>query len=309
MARRVTWKVDAEEPPRRLDAALAERTDWLSRSVASNAIRNGLVRVNGGVETRVSVSLKPGDEVDSFLPDLEAEYSRPEAARVPITLVYQDDYLVVVDKPADIAVHPGPGHRDDTLVNGLLRLFPQIGTVGAPDRPGVVHRLDLDTSGLLIFALTPEAYAELGKAMRERTIKRTYTALVHGHVKPTEGTVDAPIGRDTSNRTRQAIVDTGRAARTHYRTIEQIPRATLLELELETGRMHQIRVHMAAIGFPVLGDRTYGKSPRVAGLDRQFLHASRLQFKHPVTGEEMTMESPLPADLTAVLAEMRNDHE
>ncbi len=305
MARRVAWQVEADGDAHRLDAALAQRADWLSRSAAQNAIRNGLVRVNDEVETRPSTALKLDDRVESFLPEPEDPDARLVAADVPVDVIYRDDHILVVDKPHGIAVHPGPGHRDDTLVNGLLKIFPETAAVGAPDRPGVVHRLDLDTSGLLIFALTPEAYVQLGKAMRERAIKRTYTALAHGRVQPAEGTVDAPIGRDPSNRTRQAVVESGRAAKTHYRTVEQLPNATLLEVELETGRMHQIRVHLTAIGFPVLGDMTYGNSPKVNGLNRQFLHASRLSFAHPVTGEQMTHESPLPADLASVLERLR----
>ena len=177
----------------------------------------------------------------------------------------------------------------------------------------MVHRLDLDTTGLLIFALTPEAYAELGKAMRARQIKRTYTALVHGNIQPPLGTVDAPIGRDPANRTRQAVVESGRAARTHYRLVESVRGGSLLEVELETGRMHQIRVHMAAIGFPVMGDPTYktgatsGASYAVRGLNRQFLHACRLRFTHPMTGREIVVESPLPPDLQLVLDELRRE--
>ncbi len=307
MARRVAWTVSEGDRSQRLDAALAGHADWLSRSAAQTAIRNGKVRVNGSVETRPSATVKPGDDIESFLPESAERGQRPTAADISVAIVYEDDHLIVVDKPRGIAVHPGPGHPDDTLVNGLLRLFPHIADVGEPDRPGVVHRLDLDTSGLLVFALTPEAYSALGAAMRERSIKRTYTALVDGRVQPPEGTVDAPIGRDPANRTRQAIVKSGRAARTHYRTIENLPNTTLLEVELETGRMHQIRVHMTAIGFPVLGDMTYGKAPKVPGLDRQFLHASRLSFTHPITGEQMTHESPLPEDLAAVLDQMRDN--
>ena len=311
MAGRVAWRTDENSPAVRLDVSLAERATWLSRSAAQNAIRNGFVRINGNIESRPSATLKPDDEVEAFLPEPLIEGVFP--AEVPVTVTYEDEHLLVVDKPSGVAVHPGPGHRDDTLVNGLLARYPQIAEVGPPDRPGVVHRLDLDTSGLLIFALTPEAYTELGKAMRAREIRRTYTALVHGNIQPPQGTVDAPIGRDPSNRTRQAIVDSGRAARTHYKLVETVNRSSLLEVELETGRMHQIRVHMAAIGFPVLGDRTYNKisyggtSPAVSGLSRQFLHASRLRFTHPMNGKEMNVESPLPSELQSVLDELRRN--
>ncbi len=307
MARRVAWQVTEEEAGIRLDAALSGRAEWLSRSRTQNAIRQGSVKVDGDIELRPSTTLSAESEVEAFLPEpIEAD-SLPVPADVPVSIVYSDDQIAVIDKPRGVSVHPGPGHTDNTLVNGLLRLFPQIKDVGDPARPGVVHRLDLDTSGLLVFALTPEAYASLGQAMRRREIRRTYTALVHGSVQPPEGTVDAPIGRDPSNRTRQAVVETGRPARTHYRTVESLQSATLLEVELETGRMHQIRVHMAAIGFPVLGDATYGRAPSVTSLDRQFLHASKLQFSHPESGEPFEAESPLPADLQAVLDNMRGN--
>lgn len=310
-ARRVAWRASEDGGAARLDVALAAQADWLSRSAAQIAIRNGLVRVNGNVESRPAAVLKPEDEVEAFLPELEPEGI--VAADVPLNVVYEDEHLLVLDKPTGVAVHPGPGHRNDTLVNGLLARYPQIAEVGPPDRPGVVHRLDLDTTGLLIFALTPEAYAELGTAMRARQIKRTYIALVHGNIQPPLGTVDAPIGRDPANRTRQAVVESGRAARTHYRLVESVRGGSLLEVELETGRMHQIRVHMAAIGFPVMGDPTYktgatsGANYAVSGLNRQFLHACRLRFTHPMTGREIVVESPLPPDLQLVLDELRRE--
>ncbi len=302
MARRMTWAVGSEAAGVRLDSAVSERANWLSRAAIQNAIRNGRVHINGDGVARPALILKQGDEVEAFLPEPCAESKLPAAADVPVSVIYEDAHLLVVDKPSGIAVHPGPGHVDDTLVNGLLKRFPELSDVGNSDRPGVVHRLDLDTSGLLLFARTPESYVALGEAMRKREIKRTYTALVHGHVAPLEGTIDAPIGRDPNNRTRQAVVDTGRKARTHYRTVKQFQGATLLDVELETGRMHQIRVHLTAIGFPVLGDPTYGRSPKVPGLSRQFLHASKLRFAHPVTGDWTELESPLPPDLIATLA-------
>lgn len=301
MTRHVSWKVEDGDSPVRLDIALVQHAPWLTRSAAQNTINNGLVNVNGNMATKPAAQLKSDDFVEAFLPDPEVDSERPVAKDIPVSVIFEDEHLLVVDKPSGISVHPGPGHVNDTLVNGLLSRFPQMVDVGQPDRPGVVHRLDLDTSGLLIFALTPDAYTVLGQALRKREIKRTYTALVHGTVKPADGTVDAPIGRDPSNRTRQAIVDTGKKARTHYSTIENLNGATLLDVELDTGRMHQIRVHLTAIGFPVLGDMTYGKSPDVPGLSRQFLHASRLRFAHPITGIEMSHESPLPEDLASVL--------
>ena len=306
MARKVEWQVSPDDRGVRLDAALAQRVEDFSRADAQRAIRDGLVRIDGQTETRPSTKLRSGATVEALLPDAEPQPAGAIPADVPVNIVFQDESLVVVDKAAGIAVHPGPGHDRDTLVNGLLQLFPEMAGIGDPNRPGVIHRLDLDTSGLLIFALTQDTFKALGAAMRERRIKRTYTALVHGRVHPAQGTVDAPIGRDPSNRMRQAIVESGRQARTHYRTVEPLKNSTLLEVDLETGRMHQIRVHMAAIGFPVLGDATYGRSPAIPGLERQFLHASRLSFVHPVSGKEITVESPLPPDLQAVLDHIRN---
>jgi 23S rRNA pseudouridine1911/1915/1917 synthase len=305
MAPRIAWTHAADAEPERLDTALAGQAEWLSRSIAQKAIREGLVTVNGAVARRPSHPLEPGDEV---VAEAHGPADAPGAANpdIPLSIVYEDEHIVVVDKPAGLSVHPGSGHIDDTLVNGLLARFPQMALAGPADRPGVAHRLDRDTSGLLIFALTEEALERLGQMMRKREVSRTYIALVHGHIKPPEGTVDAPIGRDPANRTRQAIVDSGKPARTRYRLVETIGGASLLEVRLETGRMHQIRVHLAAIGYPVLGDPAYGRAPKVEGLSRQFLHAARLEFSHPVTGHEMKLESPLPEDLRVVLERLRN---
>ena len=211
----------------------------------------------------------------------------------------------MLDKQAGITVHPGAGHVDDTLVNGLLARYPEMVAAGEKDRPGVVHRLDRDTSGLLVFALTARAHGELTRMVRDREVTRIYTAAVQGHITPEQGTVDAPVGRDPTNRTRQQIVDHGKPARTRYRLVETVGPASLLEVELDTGRMHQVRVHMAGIGFPVLGDQTYGGAPKMAGLDRQFLHSSKLRFNHPVTGQQIDLVSRLPHDLQIVLDALR----
>jgi 23S rRNA pseudouridine1911/1915/1917 synthase len=271
------------------------------------------VRVDGVVEQRSSRLVGSGDRIEARL--RVETLKEPVAANIGVNVIYSDDHVVVVDKPTGIAVHPGAGRRDGTLVNGLLSRFPQMANVGPADRPGVVHRLDLNTSGLLVFALTAGALETLGSAMRARKIKRTYTAVVRGDIQPPQGTIDAPIGRDPSNRTRQAIVESGRSARTHYRRVESIPGYSLLEIELETGRMHQIRVHLAAVGFPVIGDPTYRSASQalqaqvLPGLDRQFLHASRLQFGHPVSGEQLEFESPLPADLGSALDRLRTERQ
>jgi 23S rRNA pseudouridine1911/1915/1917 synthase len=190
-------------------------------------------------------------------------------------------------------------------VDAVLEARPDVAGAGDPTRPGVVHRLDLDTSGLVIFARTQEAFEALGRMIRAREVTRTYIALVAGKVEPPAGAIEAPIGRDPGKRTRQAIVSTGKPARTRYRTVRQFDGATLLEVTLETGRMHQIRVHMAATGHPVIGDPVYGgRAPSPVRLDRQFLHAARLSFKHPVTGAAIDLTSPLPEDLREALAQI-----
>jgi 23S rRNA pseudouridine1911/1915/1917 synthase len=219
-------------------------------------------------------------------------------------VVFEDEHVLVVDKPAGVTVHAGPGHSHDTLADALVAARPEMASVGQPGRPGVVHRLDIDTSGLLVFARTAAAYDSLVRMLKAREVKRTYTALVAGDVSPAQGVIEAPVGRDPSDRTRQAVVSTGKPARTRYRVLKQMKGAALIEVSLETGRMHQIRVHMAAVGRPVVGDRVYGARGQDArGLSRQFLHASRLEFNHPVTGEPVVAQSELPEDLAQALKE------
>ncbi len=226
----------------------------------------------------------------------------PEGEEMDLALVHVDADVVVVDKPAGLVVHPGAGHESGTLVNGLLARFPEMAGVGDPARPGIVHRLDRDTSGLMVVARTQRAHGALVAALGERRVGREYAALVWGHPEP-RGLVDAPIGRSVSRRTRMAVRDDGRPARTRYevRRAYPLPPVALLDVVLESGRTHQIRVHLSAIGHPVVGDRSYGGARPAIPIDRPFLHAVRLRFAHPVTGEECRYESALPAELAAVL--------
>jgi 23S rRNA pseudouridine1911/1915/1917 synthase len=218
-------------------------------------------------------------------------------------LVHLDDRLAIVDKPAGLVVHPGSGTRGPTLVE----LLPEIVGGGEPERPGIVHRLDRDTSGLMVVARDPEAHRRLSELVAERRLDRAYLALVEGRPRSRSGTIDAPLGRDHRSQERRAIGGRApRAARTHFRVVEVLPGASLLEVTLDTGRTHQIRVHLASIGAPVVGDATYGRgrSERL-GLDRQFLHSHRLAFRHPFTAERLDFTSPLPADLERALAKAR----
>jgi 23S rRNA pseudouridine1911/1915/1917 synthase len=236
-------------------------------------------------------------------PDSTGAAARAEA--IPLSILHEDAAIVVIDKPAGLVVHPGAGNWQGTLLNALLHYFPRLSGVA---RAGIVHRLDRDTSGLLVVAKTVEAHTNLVRQLAARTVKREYLALVHGRVAG-DGAIDAPIGRHPVARTRMAVTARGREARTRYRVVERFDDATLLAVSLETGRTHQIRVHMRAIGHPLVGDPTYGKRGRGAGslasFPRQALHAARLGLVHPVTGAPCEWEAPLPADLRALIESLR----
>lgn len=280
----------------RVDRAVALLTGW-SRSAVRTLVEAGSVLVDGRVAGR-SERLEAGSRLEwTAEPAVEpGPHAEPD---VPVTVVYEDADLVVVDKAAGLVVHPGSGHREGTLVGGLLARYDLAG-VGEPDRPGIVHRLDRETSGLLVVARTDAAYTGLVAMLAAHDVEREYVAVVVGRPEATRGTVDAPIGRSARTPTRMSVRTGGREARTHYEVIDRFADTSLLAVTLETGRTHQIRVHLAAIGHPVLGDPVYGRTdPRVG---RPFLHAARLSFRHPVTGESMRFESPLPADLQTALA-------
>ena len=288
-------------PEGRLDQYLAAQQLGLTRSRLQRLIAEGNVTVNGGA-ARPAHKVRRGDRVSLLVPP-----PRPagvEAQDVAVAVVYQDEDLVVIDKPPGLAVHPGPGHPDRTLVNGLLALCPDIQGIGGELRPGIVHRLDKDTSGLMVAAKTDRAHRHLSAQIKERTVAKGYVALVEGAPSPAEGVVDAPVGRHPRHRTRMAVVVGGRESRTGYRVAERLGEFSLLQLNLHTGRTHQIRVHMAYLGHPLVGDAVYGK--RSPLLDRHFLHAGRLVFDHPVTGERLDLSAPLPPDLARVLDSIRS---
>lgn len=285
----------------RLDAVLGRAEGIESRAEAQRLIESGAVRVNGEVRPKRH-ALAAGDVIEASVPVHAAPGElRPEDLGVPV--VYSDDNLLVVDKPAGMVTHPSRGHSTGTLVHGLLG--GGIGGGDDPERPGIVHRLDRDTSGLMLVARDDRTHRRLGRMMRDREIDRRYLALVHGPFPPAL-TVDRPIGRDPRKRTRQAVVPVGgREAVTHFRTVERIGDLALVEARLETGRTHQVRVHLESAGHPVFGDPVYGRGRPDHGLGRQFLHAYRLEFAHPLTGEPLRFESPLPADLQAALDDAR----
>jgi 23S rRNA pseudouridine1911/1915/1917 synthase len=270
-----------------------------SRAAAERLLEAGAVLVDGRARTK-SHKLAGGEELTVEAPAVAAE--EPGAPAPDLTIAYADDHLLVVDKPAGVVVHPAPGHAGGTLAQALAAA----GAAGGDeDRPGIVHRIDRDTSGLLVVARTHETYERLQRQVRRRDLTREYLALVAGRPRSRRGTIDAPIGRDRHDRLRHSLdTDTPRAAVTHFELEELLERHALLRVRLETGRTHQIRVHLGAIDLPVSGDPTYG-IPGDLGLERQFLHATRLAFVHPATGEAVDVSSPLPPDLATALDSAR----
>ena len=290
----------------RVDAAMA-RMFGLSRTRAADLIAQGLVRLDGAAVAK-SDRVLPGTTLEVSIPSLVDPLEvRPELVE-GIGIIHDDDALVVIDKPVGVAVHPSPGWSGPTVVGHLAGAGFRIATSGAAERQGIVQRLDVGTSGVMVIAKSEHAYSVLKNAFRHRTVDKTYHALVQGHPDPSEGTIDAPIARHPASDWKFTVRADGRASVTHYETLEAHRFASLLEVHLETGRTHQIRVHMAAVKHPCAGDLTYGADPVLAsrlGLERQWLHAVRLGFEHPETGEQVVYESPHPADLAAALDVVR----
>jgi 23S rRNA pseudouridine1911/1915/1917 synthase len=284
----------------RLDKYVAEKCPELSRTQAQKLVSDGLVTVNGQV-AKAGFKLSAGDRVRITLPP-PRESPAPEA--MPLSIVYEDSDLLVVDKPAGLTVHPAPGHPSHTLINAILSHVPRLPEADDLQRPGVVHRLDKDASGLMVVAKNKEAQLNLASQFKARSVVKAYLVLVKGHLTPDDGVIEAPIGRDPRNRKRMAVVaqGEGREARTDYHVLRHIGEYTLLEVRPETGRTHQIRVHLSAIGYPVFGDRVYGA--RSEKLPRLFLHACRLGFRLPSSGEYREFTSNLPPDLERVLEDI-----
>jgi 23S rRNA pseudouridine1911/1915/1917 synthase len=289
----------ADEPGVRLDRYVCERLAELSRTRIQRLIAEGHITVNEQV-AKAGLKLNAGDRLKVILPPAPPSPLTPEA--IPLNIIYEDDDLLVVDKPAGLTVHPAPGHPAHTLVNAILSRFPHLAALSDSLRPGIVHRLDRDTSGVMVVAKNSPAQAKLTEQFRARSVAKAYLVLVKGKLTPENGIIEAPIGRDPRDRKRMAVVAKGREARTEYRVMKYIGDYTLLEVRPETGRTHQIRVHFSAIGYPVVGDKVYGvKSPF---LSRQFIHASRLGFKLPSSGKYIEFKSELPSDLAQALEDI-----
>ncbi len=287
----------------RLDAFLSA-DGALTRSQAARLIAEGRVRVNGKPAAK-SARLSGGETVTVDVPQLRETALPPQD--IPLDVVYEDDDVIVVNKPTGLVVHPAPGHPDGTLVNALLHhCGDSLSGIGGEKRPGIVHRIDRDTSGLIIAAKNDAAHLALSAQLKDHSLSRTYECLVTGNMKQDSGTVDAPIGRSSADRKKMAVVPTGRRAVTHWEVVARYPGVTHLRCRLETGRTHQIRVHMAHIGHPILGDTVYGAKKPVPGLTGQCLHATGLRFVHPRTGEPVELHCPLPPEFTAMLQKLQN---
>ena len=285
-----------DSPGERLDRFLADRCADLSRSRIKRLIADGEVTVDGRGQN-AGFRLRPGQSVAIAVPDPAPTSMLPQ--RIPLDVVHDDDDLLIVDKPAGMPVHPGVGHPDSTLVNAVLGLNPSIANVGGAMRPGLVHRLDMDTSGLITIAKTDRAHASLTGQLRDRTVNKGYLALVVGTLNPPEAIIDAPIGRDPHDRKKMAIVEDGRPSSTRYRVIANYRGCTYADVRPKTGRTHQIRVHFASVGHPVVGDALYGQEDTRIG--RHFLHATYLEFDHPADGRRVHFHSPLPGDLQRLI--------
>ncbi len=302
-------KIDPRYIGARLDVYAAEREN-ITRSAVQKLIENGGITVSGRTVPK-NYRLRDGDEVEIRLPEAK-ELENVEAENIPLDIVYEDDCLIVLNKPKGMVVHPAPGNPDGTLVNALLyHCKGSLSGINGVIRPGIVHRIDKDTSGLLVVAKTDEAHLSLSEQISSHSFERLYNAIINGSLKEDAGMVDKPIGRNPYDRKKMAVVSCGRDAVTFYRVIEQLERSQLIELRLKTGRTHQIRVHMASLGHPLLGDTVYGggRTPFEKAneklLNGQCLHARTISFIHPKTGELMRFESPLPDYFETILGKLR----
>ena len=298
-----TYKISEAQKGERIDKALAMlEADW-SRSQIQIWLKDGGVLVNGET-VKTNYKVRPDDVINVTVPD--AEPLDIEAEDLNLEIVYEDADVLVVNKPRGMVVHPAPGHTSGTLVNGLMHQVTDLSGINGIMRPGIVHRIDKDTSGLLMVAKNDKAHVSLVDQLVKKTVTRKYIALVHGHIPHDKGTVDAPIGRDARDRQSMTVVDSGKHAVTHFRVLERFGNFTLIECRLETGRTHQIRVHMKYIGYPLAGDPKYGPKKTIE-FDGQALHAAVIGFNHPRTEEYLEFEAPLPQVFTDLIEEMKEN--
>lgn len=287
----------------RLDMYIAQKNDKLSRSMIQKLIEDGEILVNGQTK-KISYKVHTGDEIEINIPEPKETNIKPQ--NIPVEVIYEDNDIIVVNKPKGMVVHPANGNPDGTLVNAILALCKDnLSGIGGEIRPGIVHRLDKDTSGLLIIAKNDLAHKNISEQIKNRQVKKIYIALVKGNVAEDEATIDMPIGRSTKDRKKMAVRKDGKTAITHFKVLKRYNKYTLLEIKIDTGRTHQIRVHMAEIGHPVVGDMVYSSGKNEFGIEGQMLHAKSLDFRHPVTGKEMHLEADVPQYFVDVLNKLK----
>lgn len=284
--------VQANEKGIRLDSYIASKKKDLSRTNVKRLIENDNILVNNSSQ-KISYKVQVGDEISIVIPEAKEIELKPQDIKVDI--VYEDDSIIVVNKPKGMVVHPAIGNPDGTLVNAIMNICKDsLSGIGGEIRPGIVHRLDKDTTGLLIIAKNDKAYVNLSEQIKNREVKKIYIALVRGIIPENEATINMPIGRSTKDRKKMAVVKNGKEAVTHFKVLNRFKNYTLLEIKIDTGRTHQIRVHMSEIGYPVVGDMVYSNGKNEFGIQGQMLHAKSLDFKHPITGKQMHLEAELP---------------
>lgn len=297
----IEYKVN--EGGKRLDAYVSSQSEELTRTAAQRLIEQGNILVNGKKQ-KVSYKVSTGDIIT--IEEVEAQEIELKAQDIPIEIIYEDNDIIVVNKPKGMVVHPANGNPDGTLVNAIMAICKDsLSGIGGEIRPGIVHRLDKDTSGLLIVAKNDKAHVNMSEQIKNHEVKKTYIALVRGIVKENEATIDMPIGRSNSDRKKMAVNKNGRNAITHIKVLKRYDRYTLLEVNIETGRTHQIRVHLSHIGYPIIGDYTYSNGKNEFGVVGQCLHAKQLEFKHPITGQDMKLEAPLPEYFEEIIEFLR----
>lgn len=294
--------VNENDKGKRLDIYIAENFNELSRTMIKKLIESNNILVNDKSE-KVSYKVQANDNISIDVP--EAKETKLKAQEIPLDIIYEDSDIIVVNKPKGMVVHPANGNPDGTLVNAILSICKNsLSGIGGELRPGIVHRLDKDTSGLIIVAKNDKAHINMSEQIKERNVKKTYIALVRGNVPEEEATINMPIGRSTKDRKKMAVTKNGKQAITHFRVLKRYSKYTLLEIKIETGRTHQIRVHMAEIGYPVVGDAVYSNGKNEFGIEGQMLHAYKLEFMHPITNKHMELTAPLPQYFEEILKKL-----
>ena len=294
--------VNENDKGKRLDIYIAENFNELSRTMIKKLIESNNVLVNDKSE-KVSYKVQANDNISIDIP--EAKETKLKAQEIPLDIIYEDSDIIVINKPKGMVVHPANGNPDGTLVNAILSICKNsLSGIGGELRPGIVHRLDKDTSGLIIVAKNDKAHINMSEQIKERNVKKTYIALVRGNVPEEEATINMPIGRSTKDRKKMAVTKNGKQAITHFKVLKRYSKYTLLEIKIETGRTHQIRVHMAEIGYPVVGDAVYSNGKNEFGIEGQMLHAYKLEFMHPITNKHMELTAPLPQYFEEILKKL-----